>query len=101
MKYSLSEVDNNVPVVTTQSERKPKRGSFVRHNKNALSLTNEIIPEISHESQEEDNKTVLVNGHLAGCNINRHLRFEQDNSDASQSKFPASRVISVIEEASV
>ena len=97
VRYSISELDNNISI--GPNERKNKRGSLNRHNnKNNLSLTNQIIPEISHESQDEDNKIVLNNGHHADCNINRHLRFEQENSSQ---KFPTNRVISVIEEASV
>lgn len=94
LKFSVSDIDVSI----APNEKKTKRGSFVRHNK---SLSSQVIPEISHESQDEDNKTVLENGHLAGCNINRHLRFETENSSGIQSKFPATRVISVIEEASV
>lgn len=101
MKYSISEMDNNVSIAAAPSEiRRSKRGSFIRNNKNNLSLSTQVIPEISHESQEEE-KMVLSNGHHADCNINRHLRFEQENSSAAQIKFPSSRVISVIEEASV
>lgn len=101
VKYSISEIDNNASVSATPTEgRRPKRGSFVRHNKNSLSLSTQVIPEISHESQDEE-KVVLKNGHHADCNINRHLRFEQENSSAVQPKFSTNRVISVIEEASV
>lgn len=110
MKYSISELDNNVSITNAPNERRSKRGSLIRHNnKNSLSLTNQVIPEISHESQDDDNKIVLNNGHHADCNINRHLRFEHENSVAAlpkftpsiQPKFPPNRVISVIEEASV
>ena len=105
MKYSVSELDNNVSIAQTINEsRRSKRGSFIRHNnKNNLTLSTQVIPEISHESQDEE-KVVLSNGHLADCNINRHLRFEQENSStatAETAKFPKNRVISVIEEASV
>lgn len=101
MKYSISEIDNNVSVAAAAPSdgRRPKRGSFIRHNKNNLSLSTQVIPEISHESQDEE-KAVLKNGHHADCNINRHLRFEQENSSV-QPKFSTNRVISVIEEASV
>lgn len=98
MRYSISEIDNvSVAAVPTESKR-PKRGSLIRNSKNNLALTTQVIPE-SQESQDED-KTILNNGHHADCNINRHLRYEQENS-SGQSKFPAGRVISVIEEASV
>lgn len=103
MKYSISELDNNVSVAQVNEGRRSKRGSFIRHNnKNNLSLSTQVIPEISHESQDEEReKIVLSNGHHADCNINRHLRFEQENSSTATSKFPTTRVISVIEEASV
>lgn len=104
MKYSVSEIDNNVsiaPAPLEQQNRRTKRGSLIRHNKNTLSLSTQVIPEISHESQDDD-KIVLNNGHHADCNINRHLRFEQENNVTAQPKFPPNhRVISVIEEASV
>lgn len=97
VRYSISELDNNVSTAaTTNDGRRSKRGSLIRNNKN--SLIAQVIPEISQESREED-KTILNNGHHADCNINRHLRYEQENSSSGQSKFP--RVISVIEEASV
>jgi hypothetical protein len=89
---------------TVNESRRSKRGSFIRqNNKNNLTLSNQVIPEISHESQDEE-KAVLSNGHHADCNINRHLRFEQENSSTAAleaAKFPKNRVISVIEEASV
>lgn len=101
MKYSISELDNVSIVATPVEPKRTKRGSLIRHNKNNLSLSTQVIPEISHESQDED-KVILNNGHHADCNINRHLRFEQENSCTAQTtKFPTSRVISVIEEASV
>lgn len=101
MRYSISELDNNVSIVNMPNEgRRSKRGSIIRNSKNNLTLTSQVIPEISQESQDED-KIILNNGHHADCNINRHLRYEQENSSSGQSKFPASRVISVIEEASV
>lgn len=99
MKYSVSELDNVSVVALPIEPKRTKRGSLIRHNKN-LSLSTQVIPEISHESQDEE-KVILNNGHHADCNINRHLRFEQENSSTAQTKFPASRVISVIEEASV
>lgn len=99
MRYSISDIDNNVSVAAVPTEsRRTKRGSLIRNSKNNLALTTQVIPEISQESQDED-KTILNNGHHADCNINRHLRYEQENLPLS--KFPASRVISVIEEASV
>lgn len=101
VRYSISELDNNVSIAPTPSDAKrSKRGSFNRHNKNALSLSTQVIPEISHESQDED-KVVLNNGHHADCNINRHLRYEQENNSTAQPKLSTNRVISVIEEASV
>lgn len=99
MKYSISELDNvSVVAEPVEARRSFKRGSLIRHNKNNLSLLAQVIPEISHESQDE---IILNNGHHADCNINRHLRFDQENSSTAQTKFPPSRVISVIEEASV
>lgn len=100
-------MDNNISISAAPNEsRRSKRGSFNRHSKNNLLLSTQVIPEISHESQDDD-KIVLNNGHHADCNINRHLRFEQEKENSSTaptlppSKFPTSRVISVIEEASV
>lgn len=101
VKYSISEIDNNISVAPASNDgRRPKRGSLVRHNKNNLSLSTQVIPEISHESQDEE-KVVLNNGHHADCNINRHLRYEQENPSVAQPKVFTNRVISVIEEASV
>lgn len=102
MKYSLSEADNNISVACSlpNDGRRPKRGPSVRNNKNNLSLSTQIIPEISNESQD-DEKVFLSNGHHADCNINRHLRYEQENTSNGQQKFSTNRVISVIEEAAV
>lgn len=100
MRYSISELDNVSVAAAPTEVRRSKRGSIIRNSKNNLALTSQVIPEISQESQDED-KIILNNGHHADCNINRHLRYEQENSSSSQSKFPAGRVISVIEEASV
>jgi hypothetical protein len=100
VKYSLSELENN-PTVTVQNEaRKVRRGATLRNNKNLLSL-HPVIPEISHESQDEE-RSILINGHHADCNVNKHLR---SNSDSFAKGFPVAnvnnRVISVIEEAAV
>lgn len=106
VKYSISEIDNSVAVTPVADTKKSKRSSFNRHNKNTLSLTTQVIPEISHESQEEE-KVVLNNGHHIDCNINRLLRLEQETRDDNDSIQPhpiqpgKHRVISVIEEASV
>lgn len=117
VKYSISELDNNVSVAAAAipvDTRRSKRGSFIRHNKNTLSLSTQVIPEISHENVSQDEeKIVLNNGHDADCNINRHLRFEHENSSThgstapftahatAHTNFPKNRIISVIEEASV
>jgi hypothetical protein len=105
MKYSISELENNVSIALAPNEgRRSKRSSFIRHNtKNTLSLSTQVIPEISHENASiDEEKVVLNNGHDADCNINRHLRFEHENSSVhQQQKLPTNRVISVIEEASV
>lgn len=90
--------------MTPNENRRTKRGSVIR-NKNQLSLSTQVIPEISHESQD-DERTVLSNGHQAYCNINRHLRFDQENSVAVKCEISPpnrcpNRIISVIEEASV
>lgn len=69
-----------------------------------MSLSTQVIPEISHENASVDeDKIVLNNGHDPECNINRHLRFEHENNATAQQqqKLPTNRVISVIEEASV
>lgn len=104
VKYSISELDNNVSLALVPNEnRRSRRGSIIRNTKNTLSLTTQVIPEISHENASiEEDKVLLNNGHDPDCNINRHLRYEHDNnSTASQPKLPTNRVISVIEEASV
>ncbi|CRL04860.1 CLUMA_CG017913, isoform A [Clunio marinus] len=100
VKYSISDIDNSVAATPTDV-RKNKRSSFNRNNKNNLTLSTQVIPEISHESQDEE-KPALNNGHDAGCNINRQLRIDRENNAVS-SKVPTKqhRVISVIEEASV
>lgn len=105
MKYSISELDNVTLAMAPNENRRSKRGSFIRHNtKNTLSLSTQVIPEISHENASVDEeKVVLNNGHDPECNINRHLRFEHENNSTAQQqpKLPTNRVISVIEEASV
>ena len=113
MKYSISELDNNVSVAAATAipvdTRRSKRGSSIRHNKNTLSLSTQVIPEISHENVSQDEEKIFLNnGHDADCNINRHLRFEHENSSTAHAtahtKFPTKGLIGLsdmIEEASV
>lgn len=106
VKYSLSEMENNnASTIAVQNEmRKMKRVSTMRNHKNLnlLSLTSQVIPEISHESQDEE-KSILINGHHVDCNVNKHLHLR--NTSETFAKFPVTnmnnRVISVIEEAAV
>jgi len=99
IKYSLSEMENNGTGMG--DGKKIKRGATIRNNnKNFLSLTAQVIPELSHESQDEENN-ILINGHLVTCNINKHLRNNSETTFTAPA-FPANnRVISVIEEAAV
>ncbi|KAG5684299.1 hypothetical protein PVAND_013534 [Polypedilum vanderplanki] len=102
VKYSLSEMENN-PSISVQNEtRKVRRGATLRNNRNLLSL-HPVIPEISHESQDEE-RSILINGHHVECNVNKHLRNNTENLNFSKN-FPVTnvnnRVISVIEEAAV
>lgn len=100
IKYSLSEMDNNGTGMV--DGKKIKRGATIRHNnKNFLSLTAQVIPELSHESQDEE-KSILINGHHVDCNINKHLRNNSEQTFTAPA-FPVAnnRMISVIEEAAV
>lgn len=100
IKYSLSEMENNGSINALGSDgRKIKRGSTTRNNnKNFLSLTAQVIPELSHESQDEQQeKSILINGHHVDCNVNKHFRSNCENFNNT----PNNRVISVIEEAAV
>jgi hypothetical protein len=114
VKYSLSEMENNasIPANLFDAKIRAKRAnSTIRQNKNFLSLTSQVIPEISHESQDEERSVnnILSNGHHVDCNINKHLRNNENNFTAptqsqATTKFPPvtnNRVISVIEEAAV
>lgn len=103
VKYSLSEMENGNASTTPVVDGKKKRGSsFIRKHQLSL-LTAQVIPEISHEDDEK-NGSILSNGHHVECNINKHLRNENNFANM---KFPISnstttnRVISVIEEAAV
>lgn len=101
VKYSLSEMDNNGSINVTNDGKKIKRGATIRNNnKNFLSLTAQVIPELSHESQDEE-KSILINGHHVDCNVNKHLRNNSENTTAPNFPVANNRVISVIEEAAV
>lgn len=100
----------SIVVPSNEAKRSKIKESFLRQGgkSNALSLTNQIIQEISHEnnSSQEDQDNILENGHHAECNINRHRRqqLQQDNNSiSSTAKAPQSnhQMISMIEEASV
>lgn len=100
VKYSLSEMENNPSIAIQNEARKVRRGATMRNSKNLLSL-HPVIPEISHESQDEE-RSILINGHDVHCNVNKHLR---SNPESFAKSFPVTnvnnRVISVIEEAAV
>lgn len=107
VKYSISEMENGNASVTAVGDGKKKRGSLIRKHQISL-LSTQVIPEISHEDDEK-NGSILSNGHHVECNINKHLRNE-NNFAVPSMKFPIStnstttnRVISVhhIEEAAV
>ena len=98
IKYSLSEMENGTGI----DGKKMKRGATIRNNnKNFLSLTSQVIPELSHESQDEE-KSILINGHHVDCNLNKHLRNNSEQTFTAPT-FPVAnnRMISVIEEAAV
>ncbi|XP_070508264.1 monocarboxylate transporter 2-like isoform X3 [Chironomus tepperi] len=100
IKYSLSEMENNGTGMV--DGKKIKRGATIRNNnKNFLSLTAQVIPELSHESQDEE-KSILINGHHVDCNVNKHLRNNSEQTFTAPA-FPVAnnRMISVIEEAAV
>lgn len=127
VKYSISELDNNLSIVVPANNNEAKRSkfkdSFYRHYpggnngngcrpNNGLSLHHDIIQEISHEniSQSQDDEHMLDNGHHADCNINRHRRIAQNSVGDSNSivsstaKAPHSNhhtITAVIEEAPV
>jgi hypothetical protein len=98
----------SIVVPSNEAKRSKIKESFLRQGgkSNALSLTNQIIQEISHEnnSSQDEQDNFLENGHHADCNINRHRRQIQDNNSiSSTAKAPQSnhQMISMIEEASV
>ncbi|CAG9801706.1 unnamed protein product [Chironomus riparius] len=98
IKYSLSEMENGIGI----DGKKIKRGATIRNNnKNFLTLTSQVIPELSHESQDEE-KSILINGHHVDCNLNKHLRNNSEQTYTAPT-FPVAnnRMISVIEEAAV
>lgn len=120
MKYSLSEMENGnnnaSPMVVTGVDGKKKRGSLIRRNQLSLLTASHVIPELSHEYEDDEKNgggNILSNGHHADCNINKHLRSENNfnikfpiiNSTSSSTTTPTTtstnRVISVIEEAAV
>lgn len=95
VKYSISELDNNLSIVVPANNNEAKRSkfkdSFYRHHHqlggngngfNGLSVQHDTIQEISHEniSQSQEDDQILENGHYADCNINRHRRLTQQNA---------------------